>query len=155
MPEALDTEVGDGGDLLSVGERQLLCLSRAVLRDSTILVMDECTASGSSRTQSSSVDASVSHLKCAVVAAVDVRTDAEIQTMIRQVFAGCTVFAIGAFPLSIVCAVRCAESSVGLAAHRLGTIIDYDRIVVLENARMVEFGARPTASRTDLMRSCS
>ena len=99
MPEALDTEVGDGGDLLSVGERQLLCLSRAVLRDSTILVMDECTASGSSRTQSSSVDASVSHLKCAVVAAVDVRTDAEIQTMIRQVFAGCTVFAIGAFPL--------------------------------------------------------
>ena len=102
MPEALDTEVGDGGDLLSVGERQLLCLSRAVLRDSTILVMDECTASGSSRTQSSSVDASVSHLKCAVVAAVDVRTDAEIQTMIRQVFAGCTVFAIGAFPLSIV-----------------------------------------------------
>ena len=108
MPEALDTEVGDGGDLLSVGERQLLCLSRAVLRDSTILVMDECTASGSSRTQSSSVDASVSHLKCAVVAAVDVRTDAEIQTMIRQVFAGCTVFAIGAFPLSIVlcCALR-------------------------------------------------
>ena len=108
MPEALDTEVGDGGDLLSVGERQLLCLSRAVLRDSTILVMDECTASGSSRTQSSSVDASVSYLKCAVVAAVDVRTDAEIQTMIRQVFAGCTVFAIGAFPLSIVlcCALR-------------------------------------------------
>ena len=108
MPEALDTEVGDGGDLLSVGERQLLCLSRAVLRDSTILVMDECTASGSSRTQSSSVDASASHLKRAVVAAVDVRTDAEIQTMIRQVFAGCTVFAIGAFPLSIVlcCALR-------------------------------------------------
>ena len=41
------------------------------------------------------------------------------QAMIREVFDGCTVFAI---------------------AHRLGTIIDYDQICVLENAKMVEFG---------------
>lgn len=49
----------------------------------------------------------------------DVRTDAKIQEMIREVFDGCTVFAI---------------------AHRLGTIIDYDRICVLEQGKQVEFG---------------
>jgi ATP-binding cassette subfamily C (CFTR/MRP) protein 1 len=59
-------------------------------------------------------------------ASVDVRTDAKIQEMIREVFDGCTVFAI---------------------AHRLGTIIDYDQICVLENAKMVEFG-RPAAHLT-------
>ena len=95
LPQQLSTDVGDGGELLSVGQRQLLCLGRAVLRDSRLLVMDECTAS------------------------VDVRTDSKIQMMIREVFGRCTVFAI---------------------AHRLGTIIDYDAVAVLEQARLVEFG---------------
>jgi|EP01047_Picozoa_sp_COSAG01_P025506 ABC-type multidrug transport system fused ATPase/permease subunit len=91
----LDTEVGEGGGTLSVGQRQLLCFARAVLRGSRLLVMDECTAN------------------------VDVETDALLQKMIRDVFASCTIFTI---------------------AHRLGTVIDYDRVAILEQGRLLEFG---------------
>ena len=91
----MDTDVGEGGGSLSVGQRQLLCFARAVLRGSKILVMDECTAN------------------------VDVETDALLQSMVRRIFADCTIFTI---------------------AHRLATIQKADRIVVLDAGRIVDIG---------------
>ncbi|TFY65276.1 hypothetical protein EVJ58_g2068 [Rhodofomes roseus] len=89
----LDSPVSEGGDNFSTGEKQLLCMARAILKRSKVLVMDEATAS------------------------VDYATDELIGKTIRQEF---------------------AESTILTIAHRLRTVIDYDRVMLLEQGRIAE-----------------
>ncbi|KAK8785139.1 hypothetical protein V5799_008496, partial [Amblyomma americanum] len=93
--EGILLEVGDAGSNLSAGQRQLVCLARALLRRPRVLLLDEAT----------------SHM--------DGDTDRLVQSTLRDSFAHCTVLAI---------------------AHRLDTVLDYDKIVVMAGGRVIEFG---------------
>ena len=94
LDDQLNHQITEDGENLSVGQRQLVCLARALLRRTKVLVLDEATA------------------------AIDLETDSLIQSTIRTEFANCTVLTI---------------------AHRLHTIMDYDRILVIDFGQVMEF----------------
>ena len=93
-PKGLYQEILEGGNNLSVGEKQLICITRAILRKSKIIIMDEATAS------------------------IDYKTEEIIQNAINEILIGSTIITI---------------------AHRIKTILNYDRILVLENGEIVDF----------------
>uniref|UniRef100_A0A674NHT8 ATP-binding cassette sub-family C member 5 n=1 Tax=Takifugu rubripes TaxID=31033 RepID=A0A674NHT8_TAKRU len=103
LPHSLQAEVTENGENFSVGERQLLCVARALLRNSKILILDEATS------------------------AIDTETDRLLQDTLCCVFGSCTTLVI---------------------AHRLNTVMNCSRVMVLDNGQILEFDS-PAALLAD------
>ncbi|XP_075739280.1 ATP-binding cassette sub-family C member 2-like [Rhipicephalus microplus] len=94
-PSGLSLLISEKGENLSAGQRQLVSFARALLRGTSILVLDEATSQ------------------------MDQDTDHRVQTTLRECFSHCTLITV---------------------AHRINTILDYDRVVVMEDGRVLEYG---------------
>ncbi len=104
FPDGYETELGQGGVNVSGGQKQRLCIARALLKKPKILILDDSTS------------------------AVDTATEARIRESFRNELEGTTKIII---------------------AQRISSVIDADRIIVLDNGRIVGMGAHE-----ELMRSC-
>ncbi|MCY3904134.1 MAG: ABC transporter ATP-binding protein [Caldilineaceae bacterium] len=96
LSKGYETEVGENGVNLSVGQRQIVSFARALLADPRILILDEATSS------------------------IDTTTERQIQAGLERLLKGRTSFVI---------------------AHRLNTIVNSDKIVVLDHGRVLEEGS--------------
>jgi ATP-binding cassette subfamily B protein len=103
LPKGLDTMVGERGVMLSGGQKQRVAIARAILRDPSVLVLDDALSS------------------------VDTHTAADILAGLRRVFKTRTSL---------------------LIAHRVATVKDADRIIVMENGRVVEDGTHESLMKT-------
>ncbi|MFQ3550022.1 MAG: ABC transporter ATP-binding protein [Armatimonadota bacterium] len=95
LPDGYDTEIGERGVNLSGGQKQRICLARAIIKNSPILLMDDCTSS------------------------VDTETEAHIQEALKKATVSRTTFII---------------------SQRVSSVIHADKIIILEDGRIVEFG---------------
>ena len=92
--DGLDQNISENGSNLSIGEKQLICITRAILRKSKIIVLDEATAS------------------------IDYKTEEIIQKALTEILTTSTMISI---------------------AHRIKTVMNADKILVLENGEIIEF----------------
>ena len=93
-PQGLEQNISENGGNLSIGEKQLICITRAILRKSKIVIMDEATAS------------------------IDFKTEEIIQKAINELLRDSTLITI---------------------AHRIKTVVNSDKILVLDNGTIIEY----------------
>lgn len=105
LPDRYETVLGQRGVNLSGGQKQRLCIARALMKDPKILILDDSTS------------------------AVDLTTEAKIQTALRKVFSEMTVF---------------------IVAQRISSVMDADKILVMENGNIIDSG-----THNELISRCS